>query len=293
MAEGKNCNIGRSDAKSAFRNLCMRPEDWWLLIMKAKSPFDGKFYYFIDKALPFGGSISCSHFQRVSNGIAHLVTFRMRKKNVNYLDDFLFAALSKLLCNGQIREFIHICDTIGMPVNMEKTFWATTVLVFLGFLINTETQTVSIPVEKIKKGLSLIDKVLTCHSKKVTLEQLQQICGFLNFLGKCIVPGRAFTRRLYAHGAGVLKPHHHIRVNNEMRLDLETWRTFLLHPTAFCRPFMDFSKKWSAKDIDFYTDASGKIGYGGVCETSFMWGKWDKAFLKEFKPDIAYLSSML
>ena len=52
MAEGKNCNISRSDAKSAFRNLCMRPEDWWLLIMKAKSPFDGKFYFFIDKGAP-------------------------------------------------------------------------------------------------------------------------------------------------------------------------------------------------------------------------------------------------
>ena len=149
MQEGKNCNIGHSDAESAFRNLCMRPEDWWLLTMKAKSPFDGKFYYFIDKALPFGRSNSCSHFQRVSNGIAHLVTFRLRKKNVNYLDDFLFAALSQLLCNGQIREFIHNCDTLGMPVNMEKTFWATTVLVFLDFLINTETQMVSIPVEKI------------------------------------------------------------------------------------------------------------------------------------------------
>ena len=131
--------------------------------------------------------------------------------------------------------------------------------------------------------------MLSCHSKKITLEQIQQICSFLNFLGKCIVPGRAFTQRLYAHGTGVLKPHHHIRVNSEIRLDLETWRTFLIHPTVFCRPFMDFSVNWSAKDIKFCTDASGKISYGGVCERDFMWGKWDQAFLHESKPDIAYL----
>ena len=289
LREGKNCKIGRSDAKSAFRNLSIRPEDWWLLIMKAKSPLDGKFYFFVDKALPFGHSISCSHFQRVSNAIAHLVKTRSNKSNVNYLDDFLFAAMAKLLCNMQIRAFIEICEEIGMPVNLDKTFWGTTVLVFLGLLINTRAQTVSIPVSKIEKALDLIDRVLNNKSKKVTLHQLQQICGFLNFLGRCIVPGRAFTRRLYSHQKGALKPHHHIRISNEMRLDLQMWLTFLNHPSVFCRPFMDFSEKLNAKDIDFYTDASGKVGYGGVSERDYMWGLWDTDFLKKFKPDIAYL----
>ena len=290
LREGKNCKIGRSDAKSAFRNLGIRPEDWWLLIMKAKSPIDGKFYYFFDKALPFGASISCSHFQRVSNAISHLVQYRIGKSNVNYLDDFLFAAMVRMLCNNQIRAFIEICETIGMPVNLDKTYWATSILVFLGLLINTETQTVSIPTNKIYKAFELIDRVLNNKSKKVTLHQLQQICGFLNFLGRCIVPGRAFTRRLYAHGAGAgLKPHHHIRINSEMRLDLEIWREFLKHPSVFCRPFLDYSSDLKANEIDFYTDASGKIGYGGISETQFMWGVWDQEFLRECKPDIAYL----
>ena len=72
IEERKSCLIGRSDTKAAFRNLGIRPENFWLLIMKACSPLDQKVYFFLDKDLPFGASISCSHFQRVSNGIAHI-----------------------------------------------------------------------------------------------------------------------------------------------------------------------------------------------------------------------------
>ena len=60
---GVNCNISKSDMTAAFRNLGIRKKDWRWLILKAKSPMDGKFYYFIDKCLPFGASISCALFQ--------------------------------------------------------------------------------------------------------------------------------------------------------------------------------------------------------------------------------------
>ena len=289
LSEGVACMVGKSDAKAAFRNLGIRIEDFWLLLMKAKSPIDGKFYYFLDKSLPFGASISCSHFQRVSNGIAHIVKIRTGKPNINYLDDFFFAALLKLLCNRQIESFMEICGLIGMPVNFEKTFWGTTCLTFLGLLINTVSQTISIPVEKIQRANELIDKALKSKSKKVTLHQLQQLCGFLNFLGKCIVPGRTFTRRLYAYTSGDLKPHHHIRITGEMKLDLELWQTFLKHPTVYCRPFMDLSENIVSTEIDFYTDASGRIGFGGVCQNSFMYEYWDSEFLRVENPSIDYL----
>ena len=42
LQEGRGCRISRSDMKSAFRNLCIRRKDFWLLIMKAQSPLDGK-----------------------------------------------------------------------------------------------------------------------------------------------------------------------------------------------------------------------------------------------------------
>ena len=83
LTNGKSNKIvfsGKSDMKSAFRNLPMSKLDYMLLIMKATNPLDGKTYYFVDKCLPFGASISCSVFQDFSNAVAHiLLTVQVRK----------------------------------------------------------------------------------------------------------------------------------------------------------------------------------------------------------------------
>ena len=147
---GRGCKVAKSDMKSAFRNLGMKKEDWKFLVMKATSPLDGKTYYFIDKCMPFGASISCSHFQRFSNAIKHIVQYRTKRCVVNYLDDFLFAALLKLLCNNQVKEFLEVCSMINFPVSLEKTFWAATCMTFLGLLIDTVNQCVAIPIDKIE-----------------------------------------------------------------------------------------------------------------------------------------------
>ena len=221
IRQGRGCHIAKSDMKSAFRNLGIRILDWRYLVMKVVSPIDGKTYYFVDKCLPFGASISCSHFQRFSNAVKHIVQYRTKRSLVNYLDDYFFAALMKLICNCQVQEFLKMCEEIDFPVSMEKTFWATTKLTFLGLLIDTLNQCVCIPIEKVNKAVLLIESIINKKSKKVTLNQLQKVCGFLNFLGRCVIPGRAFTRRLYTYtSSDKLKPHHHIRVNNEIREDL-------------------------------------------------------------------------
>ena len=191
MEEGKFCHLGRSDVRSAFRNLGILRKHWKFLCMKAKNPLDGKTYYFFDKCLPFGSSVSCKIFQ---DSVAWIVQWRLKtkKKVTNYLDDFLFVALCKLMCNMKIQVFLDTCKLINLPVSMEKTFWASTQMTFLGFLIDTVRQLVCVPAGKITKGLNMILHVLS--KKKVTILQIQKICGFLNFLGRCIVPGRAFTR---------------------------------------------------------------------------------------------------
>ena len=243
IAEGKNCKISKSDKKSAFRNLCIRKEDFWLLVISCRNPDDLKMYHFFDKCLPFGHLISCNLFQHFSNSIAHVMKFCTHKDVVNFLDDYLFTSLFKHLCDQQVNLFIQICGFIGLPVNLDKTVWGTTRLVFLGLLIDTNMQMVFVPIEKIDKAKSMINAILNNKKHKATLLQMQQICGFLNFLGKCVIPGRAFTRRLYTLTTtleGKLKPHHHLTVNTEFRWDLCMWKQFLDNPTVYCRPFMHY-----------------------------------------------------
>ena len=121
MQYGEAAAVGKSDLKSAFRHLPIRIDDLCLLCMKCESPIDGLTYYFVDKCLPFGASISCSHFQAFSDALSHIV--RMKADNreaVNYLDDFLFAALWHTICNGQIKLFLQLCARIRFPVSLEK-----------------------------------------------------------------------------------------------------------------------------------------------------------------------------
>ena len=196
------------------------------------------------------------------------------------------------MCNQQVKIFLQICKEVNFPVNLEKTFWASTILTFLGFLINTEDQVVSIPKEKVTRALNMINAVLNKKSGKMTLLQLQKICGYLNFLGRAIVPGRAFTRRLYSNINEKLKPHHHIKISSETRMDLEIWLKFLQHPTAaFCRPFIDYEKLWKANEIEFYMDASKnlRLGFGGYCQESWMIQRWSRSFILTKDPSIEFL----
>ena len=66
---GPNCYMAKSDLISAFRILCLHPKFWKYLVLKAQSPLDQKIYYFVDKCMPFGASISCAAFQKVSDAI--------------------------------------------------------------------------------------------------------------------------------------------------------------------------------------------------------------------------------
>ena len=218
--------------------------------------------------------------------------FRSGKENVNYLDDFLFVALLKAMCNVQMEVFLNTCQKINFPIAEEKTFWSSTQMVFLGFLIDTIRQIVMVLVEKLEKGKTLIGRILDSPKKKATVKQIQSICGFLNFLGRCILPGCAFTRRLYAHMSnGNLKAHHHVRVNLEMRADLAMWLTFLNHPSAFVRGFIDMSRFHYATEIRMASDASKAIslGFGAICGDSWTYAQWPEGFIEQYDPSIAYL----
>ena len=240
LQEGKNCMIAKSDNRSAFRNLGILRVHWRYLIIKAKSPIDGNWYYFVDKCLPFGTSISCAHYQAVSDAVAFLVEYHTNKVVINYLDDYLFAHMFKRFCDQQVMIFLEVCQKINLPVSDEKTYWSSTSMTFLGFLLDTVNQIIGIPLEKVAKGLNMIGTILSKLEKlrakrKMTVLQLQKICGFLNFLGRAIVPGRTFTRRLYTQLEGLshLKLHHHICITDEVFNDLKIWKLFLSQPSVY------------------------------------------------------------
>ena len=100
----------------AFRNVPLNSRSWKFLVLKAYHPVKGELFYFVDKCLPFGSSISCKIFQDFSDAGAFIVTRRTGKDNINCLDDFFFADLLKRICDYQVKEFLQVCAEIKIPV---------------------------------------------------------------------------------------------------------------------------------------------------------------------------------
>ena len=257
--------------------------------MKAEDPFSGEIFFFVDKNLPFGASISCSLFTAFSESLKHLIEFRTGHEMfvTNYLDDFLFIAKEENECNFLVRNFLALCEEINCPVAEEKTEWACDKMVFLGILLDGTSHQFCIPIEKKNKALNQIKWVL--YRKRVTIKEIEQLTGLLNFLNKALIPGRAFTSRMYTNIQSTdrqgrpLKPFHHIKLNEEFKGDLKMWMTFLENSEMklLCCPFTDQQAELYARDIGFYSDSSSIIGLGCWFQQNWIIGTWSKAFLHQ------------
>ena len=280
--------FSKSDMKCAFRLLGILPRHRCYLVMKAKDPLTRKTYYFVDKCLPFGASISSSHFQRFSNALRFIVEKLSGKTRLtlitNYLDDFLFIYFTKKGCDEIVLVFIKVCDDIKFPLAMEKTEWSSTSIVFLGMLLNGRTLTLSIDLDRKNQILGMLNQMI--NKKKATVKQLQQLAGHLNFINRAIVPGRAFTRRMYAKFSGdkfdKLKQYHHIKLDREFKMDCHIWIAFLNDMNAVVHPFIDLNSTLDAKQLRFYSDTSANplFGYGACFNDSWMFGQWEPGFIK-------------
>lgn len=148
-----------------------------------------------------------------------------------------------------------------MPINTgaDKLIWPTSKIVFLGLQIDSVEMVVSIPLQKIN---TIIEKVRTAlQSNKMSLKQLQSLIGSLSFVCKAISPGRAFLRRLIDLTKGTTRAWHQIRITVGAKQDLQIWLRFL---RDFNGSSMIPDQMWHAgEDLQFFTDASGDIGFGG------------------------------
>ena len=165
------CYVAKTDIKSAFCHLPIRPEDRKWLVLMARHPKTNEKFYFIEKSLPFGSSISCSHFQRVSEGLEAIFRHRTSHKANNYLDDFLFATYILNLCNELARQFLNICDEINLPISVEKTEWATELILFSGMLVDTKRQLILVPLQKKDKAILGLREIM--KKRTITVLRLQ------------------------------------------------------------------------------------------------------------------------
>lgn len=265
---GRGAFMAKADIKSAFRLLPVHPSDFEILGIKVENQ------YYVDKALPMGASCSPALFEKFSTFI-EWVTKKVSGSDsiTHFADDYLFVGAegeSRRSCSSIVKCFEQVCQEFGVPLASEKSVGPSTSLVYLGLQIDSVQQTVSVPSGKVASISSKVDKAL--QANKLTLRELQSLIGSLSFVCKAVAPGRAFLRRLIDLTCGISEHWHKIRLTVGAKADLRLWSVFL---KDFNGVSIIPEQRWLAEeDAEFFTDASGSIGFGGYFKGRWFQGKW-------------------
>ena len=224
---GPGCLLAKLDLKEAYRAVPIHPFDQPLLSVMWEGAV------FIDRALPFGLRSAPKIFSALTDGLMWLLYQGGVQFALHYLDDFLILGpADSAICQAALDTTLSICEQVGLPVAPEKTEGPTTCLTFLGIEIDTQTNQLRLPQDKLDKLRSTIGHWMYSGRKQAprrsgTKRDLLSLIGLLNHAAKVVRPGRAFLRGLI-DTAGTVEPlDHYVHLNGAARAELAWWNTFL------------------------------------------------------------------
>ena len=261
---GPGAYMAKTDIKSAFRLLPIRPDQYHLFCFS----WEGKFYF--DRCMQMGCRSACSRFESVSTAIEHLALHRAIEWIIHYLDDFMLVRPDRFRCKADLNAFLTLCDEIGIPYALEKTCDPAQVMPFVGIEIDTINEMARLPEDKLKECKQALQQLRL--KRRCQLRELQSLIGKLSFACRVIVPGRAFLKRLYRATAGIYKPYFFVRLTQELRKDLDIWAIFLerFNGVTYYRDAMFLSPV----NKHLFTDSAQSLGMGAVFETHWFYQKW-------------------
>ena len=217
---GPGTLMAKMDLQNAYRVLPVHADDHPLLAIK----WDQNTY--LDTALPFGLRSAPKIFSAFADALAWIMHCNGVQQQLHYLDDFLFlGAPSNQECAAGLQTALQVCDRLGVPVANHKTEGPSTCLTFLGIQIDSVAMQLSLAPDKLARIQGL---VLSWRSKRAASKQeLQSLLGHLSHAATVVQHGRTFMRRMFDLVKQVHRAHHHVRLSQEFRSDLQWWATFL------------------------------------------------------------------
>lgn len=138
---------------------------------------------------------------------------------MHYLDDYLvIGAPDSDECRVALEASLSLCDLLGFPIAPHKVEGPSSCLAFLGILLDTVRDTLSLPPEKLVRIKSTIAE---WHGRKFCRKrELLSLIGLLQHACRVVCVGRTFLRRMIELSAAVRDPDHWVRLNVGFRSDL-------------------------------------------------------------------------
>lgn len=225
---------------------------------------------FVDSTLLFGLRSAPLIFLAV----ADVVKWVMERQGVSwvnhYIDDFVtLGPPSSEQCQRYMLRMHKVCEHFGLPVEPEKDEGPTTIIAFLGIELHSSAMVIRLPLEK----LTQLRKDLTRWRERraCTKQELLSLIGQLSHACKAVRAGRSFLRRLIDLSMGPKRLDHYVRLNAEVRSDIEWWAQYA---SAWNGMAMTHVLNRSAPGAVVTSDASGQWGCGAYSGPNWFVLEW-------------------
>ena len=217
--EGVGCYLFRLDLARAYRQIPTDPFDYRLLGFH----WDGMYY--IDTRLPFGLASAAMACQRTTNAVSYMFG-QQGHSLINYLDDFASANKCFQDAVSQFYELKQLLSDLGLQESADKAIFPTQIMIFLGVLFNTLTMTMEVTPERLQQ---ILDELKLWNSKKkfASKRKIQSLIGKLQFVAKCVRPGRLFISRMLEVLRSISHNNDKIRISQAFKADIFWWQRFM------------------------------------------------------------------
>ena len=165
----------------------------------------------------------------------------------------------------------HIFNKLKVPISPSKTVGPTTVLEYLGVVLDSEKLEARLPREKVERIISFIDSLFL--KKSCTKRQILQLLSHFNFASRVILPGRSFVSYLIKLSTTVKALHHFVHLTKNCKEDLKLWKKLFLENWNGVSMFYE-NVYTSSDDLQLYTDASSTIGFSAYYQNEWFCQKW-------------------
>ena len=278
---GRHTQLAKMDIEHAYRNVPINPDDRDLLGMN----WGGKLY--IDTVLPFGLRSAPKIFAALADALEWVLEQNGVSVVIHYLDDFLvMGPCGSDQCKRSLEIMIRVCKLLGLPLKWQKMEGPTSILVFLGILLDTNRLEMRLPEDKLQE----LRKLIAAWSRRRAGKKrdILSLIGKLAHAAKIILPGRTFVRRMIDTAMKAKKLDHWIHLTAEFRSDLAWWHCFLESWNGLGM-MQSVATEWTPQ-FTFVSDASGRWGCGAFWSERWIqcaWnGRWSKVSIavKELLP---------
>ena len=271
LERGRHRQLAKLDLEAAFHHIPVRPQDFELLgsTFYRFNPITNTYCkeYYYDRVLQFGARSSPKLFSDFAAAAKYIMCSNGATYAEQYLDDYItMGAAGTTECADNLHTMMNTCHDLGFTLNPSKICQPSTVMEYLGIILDTDLLQARISADRLEEVMSELNQWR--HRQTATKRQILSLIGKLTFVSRVVRPGRTFTRRMISLASKIPHLHHQVHLTKDFKLDVQWWLHYL--PQWNGVSFFPQSHWESSIDLHLYTDSSDLAAAGYLAGAWFV-----------------------